>query len=451
MQLTFLGAAQTVTGSRYLLKHAGQRILIDCGLFQGLKELRLKNREPFPMDPAELDAILITHAHIDHSGYLPVLVKQGFRGKIYVTQATYDLCEVLLMDAAYLQEEDAARANRYGYSKHHPATPLFTRDDVRETLNRLIVVPFGEEQAIFPEATVSWHRAGHILGASMIKIQTADTSIVFTGDLGRPNDPLMKPPAIMQDADYVVLDSTYGERLHDQSDPMNTISEVIDKTAMRGGTTLIPSFAVGRAQVILYYLYHLKEAERLPKVPIYFDSPMAIKATQIFEKYPNDHNLSRSHALAVCRLPEYVETPEESKAIDQQPMPKIILSASGMATGGRVLHHLKVLLPDPENTILFAGFQVPGTRGAKLVQGVNQIKIHGEYYPVRANIEILESLSAHADYNEKIEWLSHLRKPPRKIFLTHGDKEATLSLKEHIDSAMKTECHIPHFLEEVNL
>jgi len=451
MKIQFIGATRTVTGSKYLLTIDHQRVLVDCGLFQGFKELRLKNWDKLPIDPAAIDAVFITHAHIDHTGYIPLLVKNGFTGPIYATEATYDLCSILLPDSGQIQEEDAKRANRYGYTKHHPALPLYTRADAEIALKQFKTVEFGLPYDLVNNGTVMWNRAGHILGAATLLFDVSGKKLVFTGDMGRPNDPVMKPPVTIQSADYLVVESTYGNRLHAKEDPLDTIERVVNKTAERGGTLLIPSFAVGRAQSMLYYLSQLKAQNRIPDLPVYLDSPMSINATKIMAKHSNDHKLTPKECEQTCRVAHYTNTPEESKEIDRQPMTKVIVSASGMMTGGRILHHLKVYGPDPKSTILITGFQAGGTRGARLLDGERELKIHGQMIPIRAEVEELTNTSAHADYEEMLGWLRGFTAPPRKVFITHGELGASESLQEKIEQELGWDCHIPNELEEDTL
>lgn len=452
MKLTFLGATGTVTGSKYLIELDNEKILIDCGLFQGLKELRLRNWAPLPLNPATLDAVVITHAHIDHSGYLPLLVKNGFTGPIYATKATSELCAILLPDSGHLQEEDAFRANKYGYSKHHPALPLYTENDGLAALKQFHSVEYDTEYPFSKNCQVSWHRAGHILGSSVVQIRQNGLKVLFSGDLGRSFDPLMKPAAMMTNVDYLILESTYGNRLHDKKDPADEIATIVNMTAKRGGTILIPAFAVGRAQSILYYLYQLKQKKQIPDIPIFLDSPMAVDATEILLENNDEHRLTAAQCQEICRLATYVNTPEESMALDHSPMPKIIISASGMMTGGRVLHHLKVLAPDPKNTLLITGFQAVGTRGDRILRGEKEIKIHGQIFAVRAQVAALTNTSAHADYEEILHWLKNFKKPPKKVFLIHGEPEASIALKHHIESTLSWPCvTIPHYLDTVEL
>lgn len=448
MQIKFLGATGTVTGSKYLLTVNQQRILVDCGLYQGYKKLRLRNWASLPIDPSSIDAVVLTHAHIDHTGYLPLLVKNGFTGPIYATEATYDLCSILLCDSGHLQEEDAKRANKYGYSKHKIALPLYTKADAELALKQFKTVDFGQSYVLSDDARASWHRAGHILGSAFVRFDIDGTQLLFTGDMGRLHDPVMKPPATIQSTDYLIIESTYGNRLHEKSDPQDRIEQIINETAARGGTILIPAFAVGRAQSMLYHLFKLKEAQRIPNLPIYLDSPMSISATKILCKHANEHQLTPEQCRLICGIATYVNTPKESKAIDEQYMPKIIISASGMMTGGRILHHLKVFAPDHKSTILMTGFQAGGTRGARLLAGERELKIHGQIIPVRAQIEYLTNTSAHADYEEMLIWLKKINRTPRKVFITHGESDAAMSLKNHIESQLGWSCEIPDYLDE---
>jgi len=453
MKLTFLGATGTVTGSKYLLKDEQQKILIDCGLFQGLKELRLRNWDKLPVDPSSIDTVILTHAHIDHSGYLPLLVKNGFEGPIYASEATVDLCKILLPDSAYLHEEDAERANRHGYTKHKPALPLYTQEDAQKALERFKVVEFGKDYPLGYPLFFSLSRAGHILGAASIKISDGLTSVVFSGDLGRPDAPVIKAPAQIQETDYLILESTYGDRQHKDTDPLDQLEEIISKTAARGGTVVIPAFAVGRAQSLIYYIHALKKVKRIPNIPVYLDSPMAISVTKLLQQHDAEHRLSPQECDEACASVIYTKTVEQSKEIysKNNGLPTVIISASGMATGGRILHHLKHYIGDERNTVLFAGYQAAGTRGARLVHGETEIKIHGHLYPVRAEISMLDSLSAHADYQDILDWLGHFREQPRKVFLTHGEPEAASSLKFKIEEHLDWRVEIPEYLQEEEL
>ena len=451
MKLRFLGAAGTVTGSKYLLDIAGRRVLVDCGLFQGLKELRLRNWNRLAVAPDQIDAVILTHAHLDHSGYLPLLVRNGFRGPIYCTAATKDLCAILLPDSGHLQERDAEYANRHGFSKHKPAVPLYTEAEAVTSLKQFAPRSFDETFEIQSDLKVCFRPAGHILGAAFVELTVAGTTLVFSGDLGRPGSRTMVDPAPLRKADYLVIESTYGDRTHDPADPEDRLADIIRKTTGRGGVVLIPTFAVGRAQSLLYHLRRLKAAKRIPDVRIFLDSPMAVNASEIFCTHLGEHRLSPEECRALCKVAHYVNDVEESKALDRDRMPKIILAASGMATGGRVLHHLKVFAPDPKNTIVFAGFQAAGTRGAAMVSGVQTIKIHGEQIAVRAEVANMGMLSAHADRNEILSWLRTLQAPPKRTFVTHGEPEAALALQQIIQTQLGWNCSVPADQQQVEL
>ncbi len=432
MKISFLGATETVTGSKYLLEYNNVRILIDCGLFQGRKDLRLLNWDKLEVDPRTINYVVLTHAHIDHSGYLPLLVKNGFRGKIFSSHGTMQLCDLLLRDSGHIQEEDAKRANKYSYSKHHPALPLYTAEDAQEVMKYFYAVDYAINIKINDDISFNLARSGHIIGSSFVTINYDNKKLVFSGDIGRSNDPLMQRPSQIQQADYLVLESTYGNRLHDNTNPEIVIKRIVNETIAKGGTILIPAFAVGRATSILYHLYNLKKNKEIPDIPIFMDSPMAVSAANIFCLYNKDHRLPKNLCEAVFSIAKYTRSIEDSKAIDDINLPKIIVSASGMATGGRILHHLKRFVENEKNTILFTGFQAEGTRGSRILSGEKEIKIHGKLYQVKALVESIPNMSAHADYKEIIEWLSHFNKPPIKIFITHGEKTAAEALKEKI-------------------
>ena len=448
-RITFLGGVGTVTGSKYLLESGSSRILIDCGLFQGLKQLRLRNWAPLPVDPRSIDAVVLTHAHIDHSGYVPLLVRNGFKGRIICTDATKDLCGILLPDSGFLAERDAEYANKYGFSKHKPALPLYTQRDAKKSLERFTVIPFSRMHELTSGITINFIRGGHILGAAMVQINIGNKSILFTGDLGRPNDPIMFPPEIIRRADYLILESTYGDRVHDTGKPEAALAEVINSTANRGGTVLIPAFAVGRSQTILYYLERLKKSKKIPNLPVFLDSPMAINASELFRKHEQDHRLSPEESQSVCSVATYVRDVAESKALNLNQVPKIIVSASGMATGGRVLHHLKNLAPHHRNSIIFAGFQAPGTRGAKMVDGAEAIKIHGSYFKVNAEVYNLSMLSVHADADEIMTWLGNFQAPPTKTIITHGEPAASDALRYRIEEDLSWPCSVPKYRETI--
>ena len=451
MQLTFLGATGTVTGSKYLLTSGSRRILVDCGLFQGLKQLRLRNWEPLTVDPQSIDAVVFTHAHIDHSGYLPLFIKNGFSGKVYCSRATRDLCNILLPDAGYLQEEEAEYLNKRGLSKHAPALPLYTQADAERSLALLAPIAFEENIDLGDGLTLRLSPSGHILGASFVLLKDRHTSILFSGDLGRPNDLIMSAPVRVRQADYLVIESTYGDRLHDPADPQIKLGEIINKTVARKGIVIIPVFAVGRAQELLYYIHLLKAAGTIGDVPVYLNSPMAVDVTQVYHQHRSEHRLSPAQCDAMCHAAHFVNSVEESKQLNLRSGPMVILAASGMATGGRVLHHLKAFAPDPRNTILFVGFQAAGTRGAAMLNGAESVKIHGEYVPVRAEGQALSNLSAHADYAEIMGWLAGFEKPPRQTFITHGEPTAADALRHRIEETRHWRCRVPDYLQSVNL
>jgi metallo-beta-lactamase family protein len=443
LTLAFLGGAGTVTGSKYLLETDGERILVDCGLFQGLKQLRLRNWAPFPVEPHSIGAIVLTHAHLDHSGYLPAIVRDGYAGRIYCSAASEEFCGILLPDSGHIQERDAEFANRHGFSKHKPALPLYTLAHAKNSLARFTSVPFERDSELFSGARIQLRRAGHILGAAIVELDWKGAKVVFSGDLGRYGDPMMVDPSPVRHADYLVVESTYGNRRHDRRDPEDALAEIVARTVRRGGTVVIPAFAVGRAQSLLFHLERLKSAGRLGNVPIFLDSPMAIDASEMLCRHLDDHRLSPEQCKRACAVAHYVRDVEESKALTVNPMPKVIISASGMATGGRVLHHLKRYAPDPSNTILITGFQAAGTRGAAMIGGVESIKIHGEYVPVRAEVENLAMLSAHADADEILRWLGDFERAPRMTFITHGEPTASDALRQRIEEELGWPCTIP--------
>ncbi len=450
-RITFLGAAGTVTGSKYLVEHDHKRIMVDSGLYQGVKNLRERNWKSLPVDPASIDAVLLTHAHIDHSGYIPALVKNGFKGKVYCTKATYELCKVLLPDAGFLQEEDARFANKHRFSKHSPALPLYTEEDALHSLKRFETCDYHETISPIKGLHALFRPVGHILGASSIELNDGRQKLVFSGDLGRFNDLIMQPPEPVYEADYLLVESTYGNRVHPDADVMEQLADIINKTMERGGTVLMPAFAVGRAQTLLYIVQQLKEQLRIPNVPVYLNSPMAISATEIFCRFHKEHRLDPADCHKIDQGTHFIRSAEDSIALVAQRHPAIIISASGMATGGRVLHHLKSLLPGHRNSIVFPGFQAPGTRGDAMVNGAAQIKIHGEYYPVKAEIYNLDSLSAHADSNEIMQWLGHFKRPPKKTFITHGEPVASDTLRLRITDELGWSCKVPEYGDEALL
>lgn len=451
-QLQFLGATGTVTGSKYLLQHGAANILIDCGLFQGYKQLRLRNWKALPVDAKKIKAVVLTHAHIDHSGYLPLLAKNGFSAPVYCTTATRDLCEILLPDSGQLQEEEAEYANRHGFSKHKPAAPLYTRADAERCLRLFKPINFDEEIAVADDLLLRLRPSGHILGAALACFRTARSSIVFSGDLGRQNDLIMPAPAPIERADYLVVESTYGNRSHNPADPRDALAAVINRTVQREGVVVIPTFAVGRAQSLLYYLYQLKKAGAIPSaLPVFLNSPMAADATEIFLNHPGEHRLPAAECEAMCRAPKIITSALESKWLNSRSGPMVILAGSGMATGGRVVHHLKTFAPDPRNTILFSGFQAGGTRGAAMLQGAEQVKIHGQYVPIRAEIAVIDNISAHADANEIMIWLKQFRTAPQRTFITHGEPAAADALRLRIQEELLWDAYVPDYLETAPL
>lgn len=451
MTIQFLGATGTVTGSKYLIEHDSRRILVDCGLFQGYKQLRLKNWAPLPCDPATIDCVILTHAHIDHSGYLPLLARNGFVGAVYCTEATRDLCEILLPDSGHLQEEEANYANRRGFSKHQPALPLYTREDAERCLSLFRPLEFKREFHLGNNLTLRLVPSGHILGSAFVALNTPRTSLLFSGDLGRPHDLVMPAPSHIEKVDYLVVESTYGNRCHDVADPLVVLAEIINRTASRGGVVVIPTFAVGRAQTLMYCIHLLKASKAIPDYPVYLNSPMAVDATWIFRQHDGEHRLTPAQCDGLSGAARIVNSVEESQQLNRSHGPMIILAASGMATGGRVIHHLKAFAPDPRNTILFTGFQAGGTRGASLVHGAEVIKIHGEYIQVRAEVRIMENLSAHADADETLGWLKGFTCPPRRTFITHGEPEAADALRRRIEEELRWPCVIPEYLERETL
>lgn len=432
--LRSLGAAGTVTGSKHLLESAGRRILVDCGLFQGVKNLREQNWARLAVDPSSIDAVVLTHAHLDHTGYLPRLVRDGFTGPIFCTAATASVATIILRDSAFLQERDAAFLNKHKASKHHPALPLYDSEDAERAIELFSTRPFGKAFDVLDGGpAVTFRRAGHILGAATVEVDWQGRRIVFTGDLGRYDDPLMFDPEPVPAADYLVMESTYGDRVHEKTDPAEALGGVVTETVARGGTVVIPAFAVGRAQTLLYYLWQLRCAGRLPEVPVYLDSPMAINASELLRTHQSDHRLAPDVYEDMCAMATYTRDPEQSKAISANREPKVVISASGMATGGRILHHLKAFAPDPRNTIVVTGYQVPGTRGASIAAGERDVRIHGEWVPINAEVANLKMMSAHADADELIRWAHGFATPLRHVFIVHGEPQPADTLRRRLD------------------
>lgn len=457
--LTFLGAARTVTGSRYLLEAAGQRLLVDCGLFQGLKELRQRNWAPLPLHPAALQTVVLTHAHIDHSGWLPRLVAGGFRGRIFCTPATADLCRLVLPDAGRLQEEDARNANRGRYSRHQPALPLFTEVDALNTLTRLQPVGFERRVPVAPGLEVEFVNAGHLLGSAFVRVTRAgasDPAILFGGDLGRYARPVLPDPSPAPAADVLLLESTYGDRVHPDENGDGRLAEIVRSAAANTGKVIIPAFAIGRVEEVLYHLRVLENAERIPRLPVYVDSPMATSALDYYRQHASELDpdarpmRGEVSAFATARY-QPVSSWRESRDVVDLPGPAIVISSSGMATGGRVLNHLRVALPDSRNVVVFVGYQAAGTRGRALVEGAKQVKIHGEPVSVQARIERLDTMSAHADSNEILRWLGTSPRPPRMTYLVHGEPPAQEALKARIEREMGWSVRIPAHGERVDV
>ena len=455
--LTFLGAARTVTGSKYLVEHRGTRVLVDAGMFQGAKDLRLRNWDTFSVPPTSIDAIVLTHAHLDHIGYLPRLVSQGFRGRVFSTPGTGDLAKLILPDSARIQEEDARQANKHGYSKHHPALPLYTEADAFRALSQMHPHGYGRPLEILNGVSVEFFQAGHLLGSSFVRM-TLDggPSILFGGDLGRYGRPVLPDPVDAPAADFVLVESTYGDRMHEADDDGAGLAAIIRETVARSGRVVIPAFAIGRVEELLYWIRRLEDERKIPVVPVYVDSPMAAEALDFYERRapeldPEMRPASRDVSAFATAHFKVVSTPEQSKALTADQGVSIILSASGMATGGRVLHHLKASLPDARDTVLFVGYQAGGTRGRKLVDGAPTVKIHGQVIPVKARIAKIDSMSAHADQSEMMRWLRTLPEAPKQLFLVHGEPGPMDALKARIEKELGWSAVTPSHGDTVNL
>ena len=452
-----MGAARTVTGSKYLLEHEGKRVLVDCGLFQGLKELRVRNWEPFPIPPREIDAVVLTHAHLDHVGYLPRLRADGYRGRIFCTAGTKELCGLVLPDSGRIQEEDARQANRHGYSKHQPALPLYTESDALAVLTQL--QPLGYQRAIeiVPGVSIEFLPAGHLLGSAFVvaRLQSGPT-ILFGGDLGRYARPVLPDPSNAVQADVVLLESTYGDRDHVADDNGEELAQVVRSTIERGGKLIIPAFAIGRVEELLYWMRRLEQERRIPVVPVYVDSPMANEALKFYsariteldeDMRPTEKNVS---TFATTRF-QTVSSPQQSKELTASRKPSIVISSSGMATGGRVLHHMAASLPDPRNTVLFVGYQAAGTRGRQLVDGARDVRIHGQSISVNARIARIDSMSAHADRGEILRWLGTFPAKPGRVCLVHGEPEPMDALKTLLQQRLGWTAETPQHLQRLSL
>jgi metallo-beta-lactamase family protein len=449
--LSFFGAAGTVTGSRFLLESAGTRALIDCGLFQGYKYLRDRNRLPFPVAPASLDAVVLTHAHIDHSGYVPALVRDGYQGPVLATKGTIELLNLLLPDSAYLMEEEASYAKKKGYSKHRNPKPLYTSDDAKVALSRLQAVERGNSYDIAKGMSATWHPAGHIIGASSISVKTVAGSVFFSGDLGHKDDALMLPPAPFPGSDVLVVESTYGNRSHGDVAPEEQLVAALGPTLEAGGVVLIPAFAVGRTQTLMLHISRLIEQGRLPDVPVFVNSPMAVNATDIYARYPDEQRISREHITEMNARARFVKSVDQSIALNQANGPMVIISAAGMLTGGRVLHHLIAFGQDPKNAIVLSGFQAGGTRGADLQAGNRIIRIFGMDIEIKASVTQIDSMSAHADADQLLAWMRSAPTPPRMTYLVHGEEQAADRLRFRIEHELGWKARVPQHGDEVDL
>lgn len=451
MRISFLGAAGTVTGSRHLVEIGTKRILVDCGLFQGLKALRLRNREPLGVDPAELDAVVVTHAHLDHTGYLPVLVKQGFTGPIHCTEPTSELTPILLADSGHLQEEDARYAKRKGYSRHADPRPLYTEREARSVGPRLRSHPMDTDVDL-GGVTLRFATAGHILGAATALLSAeGEPRVLFSGDLGRPHDLLIPAPAPPAEADFVVMESTYGGREHPIIDPVEALGLVLRRSTRRGGVLMIPAFAVGRAQLVLLALWRVFESEAASRVPVFLNSPMAIDVTELYHKYPGYHRLDRRSTPAVFGIAKYTRTVEQSKALNRRRGPMVLIAGAGMLTGGRILHHLRAFAPDRRNTLLLTGYQAAGTRGADLLAGKTSVRIHGRSVPVRAEVAVMNGLSAHADESELLDWIGSASGRPKRVFLVHGEPRESDALRRAMEERQGLEVTVAQDGRSVDL
>lgn len=457
--LQFLGGAGTVTGSKHLIRAGAASVLVDCGLFQGPRELRQRNWDPLPFGPEQLDAVVLTHAHVDHSGYVPRLVASGYRGPIYATPATIELAHIVLPDCGHLQEEEAEYVNRKGYSRHHPALPLYTEDDAREALRLFQPVPFGIATDLGDGITMTFSRAGHILGSASVRVAIGEDgpSVGFSGDLGRPNHPILVAPDPPPDVDQLVVESTYGDRFHDDADALDELADVIGSTVARGGSVLIPAFAVDRTEIILYNLATLAAEQRLPPVPVFVDSPMALSALTVYrdairrgDPDVRPRAATLPHVFDVPGLQE-VRDVELSKALNNPAMPSVIISASGMASGGRVVHHLAHQLPDERNTVLLVGFQAAGTRGRQLLEGARELRLVGRHVRVRAQVRDLPAYSVHADAGELDDWVAAAPRVPDDVYVVHGEKHASEALAARLAERLDVCAVVPYPNERVRL
>lgn len=457
--LQFLGATETVTGSKFLLSDSHDSWMIDCGLFQGLKELRLKNWSPLPVCPKDVKAVILTHAHIDHSGYLPLFIKNGFSGDVLASEATIELCKILLPDSGYLQEEDAKFATKKGFSKHKPALPLYTHEDAVATFPYFKPIPDEADTTLNKTTSLRLHRAGHILGSRFVKITISEKtkkSILFAGDIGGYNTLITHDPEhIEDDVDYLVMEATYGDRAHPDEDLFMRFEEIINSTFRRNGKILIPAFAVGRTQEVLHILKQLLLQKRIPaEIPVYLNTPLGINATTIYRHFAAEHRIFDEDTKGdIFDMPNltYVHEEKDSKEVNRLKDPAIIISGSGMLTGGRILHHLSAYAGDPNSCLVIVGFQAAGTRGRAILDGAKSVKIHGQPVGINCRVEFIESLSAHADCNDILKWLGHFQRPPKTIFLVHGEPDAIGAMKTKIEENIKSEVLVPKYLEKFEL
>ncbi len=457
--LTFLGAAGTVTGSKYLLEAADRRVLVDCGLFQGLKDLRERNWQPLPVPASSIHAVVLTHAHLDHTGFLPRLSADGFRGRVFCTPGTADLCKIVLPDAGRIEEEDAKEANRHGYSKHKPALPLFTENDAFRAISRLQPVGFDRPVPVTTGVTVRFVNSGHLLG-SAVAVLTLEVDggreLVFSGDVGRYDRPVLPDPRPIDRADTLVVESTYGDRTHEPDRDGSTLATIVNDTIARGGRVIVPAFAIGRVEEVIYWLKRLEDEGRIPQVPVYLDSPMALEALKYYTGRANelDPDVRPAHGQVsafVTRRFQTVEKSRDSFELASSTGPAIVISSSGMATGGRVLQHLKTALPDPRNTVLFTGYQAEGTRGRRLVEGEREVKIHGEMVPVAAAVAQLHSMSAHADADELMRWLRGFTRPPKLTCVVHGEPQASATFADRVRRELGWTVAVPEYMQALEL
>lgn len=451
MKITFLGGTGTVTGSKYFVETSSTKILVDCGLYQGYKWLRARNREPLPLDLKSIDAIILTHAHLDHSGFIPALYKQGYRGPVYTHEATVSLCSILLPDSGHIQEDDAKFYGKHKISRHENPEALYDKETAEKSMSLFKGVKFHQHFNV-GDIDIVLQSAGHILGAASIILEAEGKRVGFSGDVGRPNDNIMYPPEPLPALDLLMLESTYGNRLHEKDDPLDLLAEVVNSTAKKGGVLLIPSFAVGRTEAIQHMLAILMQQDRIPKLPVYLDSPMAISVFDIYCKHAELNRLSKEQCYDMSNLVQFTRKVDESKALSELVMPHIIIAGSGMATGGRILHHLKRLISDYRTTVLFTGYLAGGTRGAKMIAGNDTVKIHGKWLPVKARIEVLHGLSGHGDYEDITQWLQSSKLSKKtKIRLVHGEPEASEAMRDHLKQQTKFDVEVAAYHDILRL